>query len=303
MSMSEWSGEILIPAANITGYELVYEAETWLRRICLAAFLLAEGPAWAATLGESLRTRIEERSRENSAHWYLGMDDEEELLWSTTHGELADLLRSKAIATRVEGLCGVDGGFLSERLTSVAKVRNALAHNRAISDDTLTILRGDLTVLRAAAARFKLKTLYAEATSFHFDFADDLAEFGVAFQDASRSFPRQTLFAQANDDFVFLVRLPSSPFDRWPRASSLRQSLKLAGHLLLCVLANKAGDELQLVFPRSLPDADKLEVLRHFMAKEMLETGWTDLPLEEQHPADVCWPRLWFYENRTPDRR
>jgi hypothetical protein len=33
----EWSGEILAPEENLNGYRVVYEVETWLRRICLAA--------------------------------------------------------------------------------------------------------------------------------------------------------------------------------------------------------------------------------------------------------------------------
>lgn len=33
MVMSEWSDEILFPVANAEGYRLVFEAETWLRRM------------------------------------------------------------------------------------------------------------------------------------------------------------------------------------------------------------------------------------------------------------------------------
>jgi hypothetical protein len=178
---SEWSGEVLIPAANVTGYQLAYEAETWLRRICLTALLLAEGPAWAANLDRRLRERIEEQSRQNSARWYLGVDAEEELLWSTTHGQLAALLRLPSVAAQIADLCGVQGGFLSDRLATIGQIRNALAHNRAISNDTLTILRGEMTVVNAAVGRFKRNTLYAGSDIFLSEFPDDLAVLGAAF--------------------------------------------------------------------------------------------------------------------------
>ena len=69
---SEWSDEILISAANLQAYSLVYEAETWLRRVALTSLFLAEGPAWATKLDPSLRGRLQAQSRINSARWVLG---------------------------------------------------------------------------------------------------------------------------------------------------------------------------------------------------------------------------------------
>ena len=157
---SEWSDEVLFPSANAVGYRLIFEAETWLRRICWTALLLSEGPAWAASLDDRLRRTLEWQSKSNSSRWYLGVDAEEELLWSTTHGQLADLLRMESIQQDLHRLCGLRGDLLAQRLISIAQVRNTLAHNRAISEDTLTVLRGDVTVIRAAATRFKLNTIY-----------------------------------------------------------------------------------------------------------------------------------------------
>jgi hypothetical protein len=68
----------------------------------------------------------------------------------------------------------------------------------------------------------------------------------------------------ANDDSVMLVRLPVEPFDRWPRVGKIRDVIGLTGHLLLCVLVDKEGNELQFVFPRWLPEAEKLKLLERF---------------------------------------
>lgn len=72
--ISEWSDEVLFPSANAVGYRLIFEAETWLRRICWAALLLSAGPAWATTLDDHLRKNLERQSQSNSARWYLGVD-------------------------------------------------------------------------------------------------------------------------------------------------------------------------------------------------------------------------------------
>ena len=299
---NEWAGEVLFPGANARGYRLVFEAETWLRRICHAALLLAEGPAWASRLKADLRNRITAESKRNAERWYLGIDAGEELLWSTTHGQLVEILRVPVIQAVLRELCGMDGEVLAGRLASVSSVRNTLAHNRAISDETLAILEGDLTVIRAGVDQFKGKTLYAVSEIVSTSSTPiDLVDFTGEFQALEGDFPRQQLFASADRNFVSLVRLSVEPFDRWPSARRLRDALSTASHLVVCVLANKQGSELQVVLPRSLPDQDKIQVLRRFMTKEVLELAWTSTPPELQHAASATWPRLWFYENRRPD--
>lgn len=295
-----WSGEVLIPSANVEGYELVYEAETWLRRICLAAFLLADGPGWVTHLDPQLRGKLERQSTQNSARWYLGVDAEEELLWSTTHWQLAELLKSPRVQSQLLRISGVPGDVLANRLRLVSDVRNAFAHNRAISEDTLTVLRGDLAVIRAAAGRFKETTLYANPEIHTHGYPSDLKTLGCAFEAVCRALPRQQLFMAANDDLIFLVRLPVPPFGRWVKAGELRRLLAQFSQSLLCVLANKEGDEVQIVMPRTLPEAAQLGLLERFSNLAGSEDVWTQRPPEEQHPADACWPRLWFYENRRP---
>jgi hypothetical protein len=101
----------------------------------------------------------------------------------------------------------------------------------------------------------------------------------------------------ANDNFVMLVRLPVEPFDRWPRIGRIRELIGLTAHLLLCVLVNKQGDELQFAFPRSLPAAEKLKLLDRFAIVVSSSDAWTDQPPEAQHPADASWPRAWYYDS------
>jgi len=300
---SEWSDEILISGANLQAYSLVYEAETWLRRVALASLLLAGGPAWATKIDSSLRGRLQAQSRMNATRWVLGIDAEEELLWSATLGQLAKVLTSQDIASQIARLTGTTGSVLASRLESIADVRNALAHNRAISDDTLAVLKGDLVVVRSAVGRFKSQTLYAQSDILSGPVPADLASFATRFEVTTDSLSGQQLFVSANEDFVFLVRLPVEPFDRWPRMGRVRELIGMSAHLLLCVLINKRGDELVFVLPRSLPEVEKFEVLDRFIDVVSSAETWTDRPPDAQHPADASWPRAWYYENRPEQDR
>jgi hypothetical protein len=299
---STWSDEILVPNPNLIAYRQIYEAETWLRRIALASFMLKVGPAWATSLDLPLRVQLEEESARNAGRWYLGVDAEEELLWSTTQHQLATLLEKTDISGTVNHLCRITGRLLARRLSSIKDIRNTLAHNRAISDDTMTVLNGDLQVVNAAVNVFKRSVLYAESDLYLDGVGPDgLEALAAEFHRKEQTFRDQQLVFTANADFVFLVWLPVKPFDLWPDARSMKRSFGFTSRLILCVMANKQGNELQVVFPRSLSDADQLEVLGKFMSHPVLVQGWTRTPPEDQHSADVSWPRLWFYENRPPE--
>jgi len=300
---SVWSEEILVPSANVLGYRLIFEAETWLRRICWTALLVAEGPAWVESLDEQFRKRLEAQSSQNSSRWYLGVDAEEELLWSTSHGQLATLLRRQAIKDEIYRLCGYHGELLAKRLESVSLVRNTLAHGRAISEESIRILKADLSVIRGAVDRFKNETLYAqiEIVSIGDGLPDDLYEFMFAFKNLDRGIRGQQLFVGVTDDLVSLVRLPVDPWG-WPDGRKLRDHLGEVAHLIVCILANKSGDEFQILMPRRLPLNDKMQVLTRFMMPELLANSMTDTPFEKQPATSSCWPRLWFYENRRPDQ-
>ena len=84
----------------------------------------------------------------------------------------------------------------------------------------------------------------------------------------------QQLYVGASRDFLYLIRLPVPP-GGWPDGRKLRACLGLVSHLILCVLANKVGDEMQIVVPRRLPLDDKMEVLNRFMTPALLVDAWT----------------------------
>ena len=222
---SDWSDEILISAANLDAYRLIYEAETWLRRIALTSLVLAEGQAWARKIDSSLRVVLKLNHESTARAGFLesmprknccGPRRLASLRISCTPRQLQTVLRLSLARREMFWLRG---------FSSIADVRNALAHNRAISDDTLAVLNGDLVVVRAAARRFKARTLYAKSEILLGSAAADLASLATAFDSMAERLPHQQLFLAANDDFIFCVSLPVKPFDRWPQSGSASRDL------------------------------------------------------------------------------
>jgi hypothetical protein len=89
---------------------------------------------------------------------------------------------------------GTTGAVLGSRLGLSRTCGMLVAHNRAISDDTLAVLKGDLVVVRSAVRRFKSQTLYAQSDIVSGSATADLASFAHGFDAATRGLRGQQLF-------------------------------------------------------------------------------------------------------------
>ena len=79
---------------------------------------------------------FEAQSRSNSSRWYLGADAEEELLGPPLQGSSPVSCDGTRFSSTSTVSVGFYGELLAQRLESVAVIRNTLAHNRAISDES-----------------------------------------------------------------------------------------------------------------------------------------------------------------------
>lgn len=82
----------------------------------------------------------------------------------------------------------------------------------------------------------------------------------------------------------------------------MKDGFGMTSQLILCVMANKLGDELSVAVPRNLSTEDQMAVVDRFFTVATDQRTWIGTPPEYQHPADVGWARLWFYENHGPER-
>lgn len=298
---STWSGLILIPGANTRGYELIFAAETWLRRISLTALMTTHGAAWELAIDDKLRSQLSKQSKWNSARWYLGVEAGEELLWSTTHSQLSTILRIESIQGALNELAGMSGEVLAARLDGISKIRNSLAHNRAISPNAIKVLEGDLVVVNAAVSRFIDATLYAPV-EIHMDpEAGKWASLVNALELESQKHPSQQFFVGTTPHFIQLTRLPVEPFDRWPNISKFKAELDPVTPWLVSCFVNIGGDEFSIVVPKSTDLETLVLISERFSRIARLPSCWTTTPPESQDPAYSSWPRAWFYANSPED--
>jgi len=298
---SSWSGHVLIPHANLRGYELIYSAETWLRRMALAALIVTHGPAWEVAIGDNLRKQLQKQSTWNASRWYLGVESGEELLWSTTNSQLSAILRLSSIQDALRDLTQMSGEVLALHLDNIARIRNALAHSRALSPSAIKVLEGDLVVVNAAIRQFFTTTLYARV-EIHLDPTTGLlAPLVRAVERTLHQNPKQQFFVATTPHFIQMTRLPVPPFGRWPKISRVKEELQPIVPWLLSCIVNLSGDEFSLVLPRATEMDDLLPIVDRFARVAASPDYWTTVPPESQDPAYSCWPRIWFYENSPGD--
>ena len=207
----------------------------------------------------------------------------------------------QSIQVALGDLTGISGEVLAERLSGISQIRNALAHNRAISPDAIKVLEGHLVVVNAAIGRFTNATLYAPIEIQLDPALGYLAPLVNAIELESRHHPRQQFFVGTTPHFIQLTRLPVEPFERWPKISKVKTELEPFAPWIVSCFVNIAGDEFSLVVPRSTDLEDLLMIVHRFSLIARLPACWTSVPPESQDPAHSCWPRVWFYQNRSDD--
>lgn len=284
----EFDGELLVPRINLTAYRQIYALEGWLRRICLAVWMGSYGQSWSQQLDQGLRKTLESRVQRSRQRLYLGAESAGDLIWQTTQAELTRMLVAEPVAAMTRSLTGADPEFLKVKLEELREIRNLLAHNRALSQRTHTILAGLLASLESAVDTFKVNLLYREPDPGSLD--------GLI---SSKRKPFQGFIAQRGD-FLEFVCLPVERPGRWPDARLLLKAFRqhLDGVVAFCL--NKTGDEFNIVSPIALEDEAREALYETFVASQSV---WTEILFENQQPQFVCNPKIWFYENRSPLQR
>lgn len=239
------------------------------------------GSNWASQLQPTLHRNLTRRVRSNQKRLYLGAESQDDLIWQSTHGELGDLLIDPSIQDSIVALTQTEPEFLRGKLYEIKEIRNILAHNRALSERSFTILLGLIASLEESVRVFRQKALYH-------DNQIDI--------DTSQAFPFQG-FVASTDEFMSYVRLPESPFNQWPDARRLLSTFSNEIDSIIAFCLNKSGSEYAILSPRSLPTNLQQAILDRFKSSKGL---WTDTSFEQQPPAFVCSPKIWFYENSNP---
>jgi hypothetical protein len=226
----------------------------------------------------------------------LDTDNESNLIWQATYGELSKLLIHSETWDEVEFLIGFHKDVFVHKLDELRSIRNVLAHNRALSQTTEDIVHGIIASFKLSIRKFKTRVIYAES-----DILPDRGfnQIGEYFNEKIKNndWSKYQAFISANDNFYSLVCLPVERHDDTPSAAKILKEYCAVQSSILAFLFNKCGSEYIILIPRSVSEAEIKTAIDIFLENPDV---WTHKQFTEQHPKYICNPRIWFYENRIP---
>jgi len=293
----EFREEMLIPQINGEIYYSIYDLENWLRRICLTVYMIEFGTDWVNHVPKKIKDGIEHRTSRSQELIYLDADNEENLIWSLTQSELAQMLSNSTIWSRVQELTGFTQDRFSQKLNELREIRNLLAHNRALSERTSIIARGIIESLHLVIDRFKNNFLYFNNMEIIEDNIEDEVCVYFSSKMQGNDWGKFQAFLAGNEALYSLVCLPVMRECSYPSAYKLLKKFNEEMESILAIQVNKAADEFSIVIPRKVEKEKCIKIIDKFLEKDDL---FTCKEFESQHPKYICNPKIWFYENRRP---
>ncbi|KXO03085.1 hypothetical protein AYK81_28760 [Bacillus thuringiensis] len=104
--MLEFNREMIIPTITCEDYYSIYELENWIRRICLSTYIIEFGSRWYEEIPIKVFEKLKHQSKKNSDLKYLEAEDDTNLIWCATLGQLVILLKHERIGLRLEKIIG-----------------------------------------------------------------------------------------------------------------------------------------------------------------------------------------------------
>jgi hypothetical protein len=298
--------ELPIPHANLAIYKEVYVLEQWLRRIAYAALLGTHGRNWQGTLDAELLGELKKRLRQLEGRVHLDCENSENAIWLLTLDELGSVLLRAPVWPAVKKLTLLPKRVIGAKVTEVRELRNVVGHSRAVGDHGELLARAASATLHVGIDNFKNQLLYEkwETEKVHVGSADDYpgGSFPAQFAERTARYDPSKFqpMLSESDYFFSLTRLPVEPFNHFVAVKNLLNKSRSIYDDLLAILINKTGDEFTLVWPKKAEAKVHEKVLTAFLASH--DSAWTERAYEEQAPAAICDPAIWFYENELPER-
>lgn len=295
MDILEFRDEMLIPKINSDLYLTLYEIENWLKRICLTAYVLKHGSHWINSISTESKDKFKSRCNASHELLYLDTQMDDNLIWMSTLGELSRLLLDDSVAPFVEELTGFSKDRLKHKLDEIRKIRNLLAHNRALSETTAEILQGIIASFKVAVDNFKHYFLYESDYIFSKEDISDAVNVHFQARMEGNDWSSFQAFVARTKYFYSLTSLPVKPLGYFVSASKLLYEYKGEMANILAFTINKQMAEYSVLIPKSIEKERAIKVVDAFLRKSDV---WTKKSYVRQHPKYVCNPKIWFYENR-----
>jgi hypothetical protein len=282
--------DVPFPMQNIEVYRRLYIIELWLRRFVLAGLMSKYGTQWRSAIPTDLSKAVRPRRAALAGRAYLDVEASDNVVWLMTLEELRQLLISEFIWPSVRELTSLQREETAAKLEELREIRNVIGHNRAITDQTVSIFGGIEDYLHRGIARFKAQTLDKEfADKTIFTAADPADVVSAAVGQLCDGTLRQ-VFLERTDKFNAVISLPVPPFG-YVSVADLLEAFHNVRDLILALYVNATANEFSVVWPLGATVDEHLSVVEHLG----YFLHYTEEPYSAQDPKYVCDPRIWFY--------
>jgi hypothetical protein len=288
---------MLIPTMNGQVYYQIYELENWLRRICLTAYMQVFGEDWLNQIPENIKKSTTSVTRNNLNLSYIGGDNDDNVIWTATQGQLIMLFQFEEIKDVMESLINMKRDTFVQKISELKQIRNFLAHNRALSETTSIIVAGIIESLKLAISNFKSKIMYS-SRDIIFDPKDD--KISVYFENKMKDndWSKFQAFIESDDYLYGLICLPVSHTDGlYISGYKLLDAYKNFTKVILAFQINKEANEYMILVSKKTDEKKIEDIIDIFVSRPQV---WTNKQYIYQNPKYICNPQVWLYENQKP---
>jgi len=298
--MLEFKNEMLIPKLNGEIYYGVYELENWLKRICFTTYFLNYGPDWPNEISSELKEGLNGNKKQNEKMMHLGGRIGNNMIWSANLSQLIDLFENGKVREQVKNIIDISFDSFRNDLYKLKNIRNLLAHNLALSRKTKTIYQGVYESLQYVIKTFKKEYIYRTREIKDQDFSDEICKyFNEKMKDNDWSEFQAII---TNEGKIYsIVCLPverNGCFKNYIHTKKLIKTYSSEEKDIISFKINKTGDEYGILFT-SKSDKNTIEDIIDLFVFD--PNFWSGKPYHKQNPRYACYPKIWYYENGSPD--
>ncbi|MDO9465633.1 MAG: hypothetical protein Q7J67_10115 [bacterium] len=302
--------EVPFSKYNLLIYSELYVLENWLRRIIYTLLLAKFGKDWKGVIPEKILNDLKRRLKETRDRVYLDCENNDNVIWLTTLGELSQLFKLESIMPILKDITTYSGKLISSKIEDLGEIRNIIGHNRAIGKSTFEIYRGVLKTFNVLLKSFKNKIIHMKGIKLIRERDEYSVPSSIYFNIQNRhnkgkknSEKLEALFIDT-PYFYFLwdIDEDKQKKEHYVNISTL---LDLFGDLTEYIMAfflqsiydtdTMGVTGLRIAIPKNCDYKMLQKIYKTFLRS--CDSIWTDKrAYDEQEAKFVCHPKIWFYE-------
>lgn len=300
--------DIPIFQSNLRSYERIYVLEQWLRRLVYVALTAELGKEWRSAIPANINKNLKRRLNDTRNLSYLQCESEkvDNEIWLTTLEEIlaiADVSKSKKA---VEKISGYTYKVLSREIEKLIEIRNVVAHNKPVSEDTFEILESISKILNGTYVKLR-GYIFGYTSSEEFsgklrdrrtqeETEDPVADmFHLRMKQHGIKLPY--MFFGASDyfyHFEYVYIEEEAETMTYVQIPVLLNNLKSIIESLTAITAGVKEYNARLVWPKVLGLDEQVRILDTAFRITETHALWGEEAIERQDPFAIANPMIWL---------